>query len=373
MHSANCPAGGSGVRRAHCEQGLLSPDGYRESLGKGQIDRQYKIKDAVLNQLVSDKVLRREDRLDRFSYELSHDSLAKAVLQSRQQARKRNVGIGAAAMVLLLGWGVWSYRDAGSAQVEAQSNLEAYTSVVQEQLDSGLVKAPTMIEIASGTYKRGSENEIANDDEKPVREVTIQPFKMSEMEVTFEQYDQFAVDTGRDLPSDSGWGRGKQPIINVSWDDAVACAAWLTEKTQPANPYRLPSEAEWEYAARAGSTTEYPWGDAIGVGNANCDGCGSQWDNKQTAPADSFAFAANAFGLYNMHGNVWEWAQDCYHETYNGAPVDGSAWQESDCSLRVLRGGSWDAYPDDLRSALRNWLAPANRGYSLGFRLAQDN
>ena len=144
-------------------------------------------------------------------------------------------------------------------------------------------------------------------------------------------------------------------MINVSWDDTQQYVAWLSRMT--GQPYRLLTEAEWEYAARAGTTTAYYWGDEIGKGNANCDGCGSQWDFKQTAPIGSFA--PNAFGLYDMAGNVNQWVQDCYHDDYNGAPIDGSAWTSEDCSRRVVRGGSWYYSPLSLRSAIRNWLAVA--------------
>jgi formylglycine-generating enzyme required for sulfatase activity len=129
------------------------------------------------------------------------------------------------------------------------------------------------------------------------------------------------------------------------------------------------TEAEYEYAARAGSTAAYYWGDAIGKGNANCDGCGSQWDNIQTAPVGSFA--ANAFGLYDMAGNAWQWLQDCYHENYNGAPADGAAWTGDDCGRRVVRGGSWISVPPVLRSAGRFWNIANSRGNLLGFRVGR--
>jgi formylglycine-generating enzyme required for sulfatase activity len=130
------------------------------------------------------------------------------------------------------------------------------------------------------------------------------------------------------------------------------------------------TEAEWEYAARAGTTTTYFWGNDIGQGNANCFSCGSQWDNKQTAPVGSFK--PNAFGLYDMHGNVWEWCEDPWHDNYNGAPADRSAWlQGGDDSRRVLRGGSWLLNPRFLRAANRDWLTTGNRDGSLGFRLAR--
>jgi formylglycine-generating enzyme required for sulfatase activity len=156
-------------------------------------------------------------------------------------------------------------------------------------------------------------------------------------------------------------------VINVSWDDAQQYVKWLSERT--GRPYRLLSEAEWEYAARAGSTKAFSWGDNIGEGNANCDGCGSKWDNKQTAPVGSFK--ANAFGLHDMHGNVFEWVQDCWNANYDGAPTDGSARTDGTCTSRVLRGGSWSYAPRALRSAARE-RRPANAQSSArGFRVGR--
>ena len=169
-------------------------------------------------------------------------------------------------------------------------------------------------------------------------------------------------------PSDEGWGRGRRPVINVSWDDAQAYVAWLSKKT--GKSYRLLSGAEYEYAMRAGTQTVYPWGDTIGTNNANCHACGSQWDAKQTAPVGSFA--ANGFGLYDMVGNVREWTEDCYHDTYSGAPSDGSAWIEGgNCYHRVVRGGSFLLAPAFLRSASRYWFTSDYRLRYLGFRVAR--
>jgi len=209
----------------------------------------------------------------------------------------------------------------------------------------------------------------------PVHEVRLaRPFIIGTREVTFAEYDRFALATWRKLPADQGWGREERPVISVSWEDAVAYAQWLRNET--GKRYRLPSEAEWEYAARAGTDTLYWWGEDIkedGKVWANCAGCGSEWDYKQTAPAGSFP--ANAFGLQDTAGNVWEWVQDCWHDSYEGAPTDGSAWEEKgggDCGRRVVRGGSWGGAPEDVRSAYRYRLVADNRSLNLGFRLAQD-
>ena len=154
----------------------------------------------------------------------------------------------------------------------------------------------------------------------------------------------------------------------MSWQDTRSYVKWLSDKTE--KNYRLLSEAEWEYAARAGTTTRYWWGDDIGRNNANCRGCGSEWDNSQTAPVGKFP--ANAFGLHEVHGNVWEWVEDVLHEDYTGAPDDGSAWTEGgDQGRRVLRGGSWGYDPRFLRSAYRFRFDPDYRRYLIGFRVAR--
>ncbi|MFZ0256368.1 MAG: SUMF1/EgtB/PvdO family nonheme iron enzyme [Gammaproteobacteria bacterium] len=232
-------------------------------------------------------------------------------------------------------------------------------------------EAPEMVVIPAGAFRMGSpehENGRTND-EGPQHRVTIdRPFAMGKYEVTFDDYDRFARATGRERPDDRGWGRGHRPVINVSWEDATAYTEWLSQET--GKRYRLPTEAEWEYAARAGSETRYWWGNEIGQNRANCAGCGSEWDGKQTAPVGSFG--ANPFGLHDTAGNVWEWVQDCWHENYTGAPSDGSAWETGDCRYRVLRGGSWNREPGFVRSATRFWARPVNRSYNLGFRLAQD-
>ena len=211
-----------------------------------------------------------------------------------------------------------------------------------------------------------------DSDEKPPRWATIlKPFAVGKYEVTFAEWDACVADGGCNgyRPGDENWGRGNLPVINVSWDDAKAFVKWLRGKT--GKDYRLLSEAEWEYAARGGKgSLKYWWGNAIGSGNANCDGCGTRWDNKKTAPVGSFD--PNPFGLHDMHGNVWEWVEDCWHGSYSGAPGNGKAWTTGSCVDRVLRGGSWINDPRSLRSANRDGFRPGIRYNIVGFRVARS-
>ena len=208
-----------------------------------------------------------------------------------------------------------------------------------------------MVVIPAGRFRMGCvSGRDCHDAEEPVHEVELASFALGVYEVTFEEYERLARATGRKSPPDWGFGRGDRPVRGVPWEDAQAYAAWLSEET--GEDYRLPSESEWEYAARAGSTTRYSWGQDIGRNRANCDGCGSRWDGEATAPVGSFA--ANGWGLHDMHGNVKEWVEDCWHENYARAPRDGSAWTSGgNCGRHVLRGGSWFDTPAALRSASR--------------------
>ena len=232
---------------------------------------------------------------------------------------------------------------------------------------------PEMVVVRAGEYMMGSPEgeEGRSDDEGPRHRVWIgEAFAVGKYEVTFGEWDACVADGGCGgyVPDDAGWGRGDRPVVNVSWADAKAYVAWLSEKTGKA--YRLLSEAEWEYVARAGTETRYTWGDEVGDNRANCGGCGSRWDKEQTAPVGSFG--ANGYGLHDVHGNVWEWVEDCSHPNYHGAPADGSAWVTGvDCSKRVLRGGSWGNRPRILRSALRYRYSSGLRSYNLGFRIAR--
>ena len=228
---------------------------------------------------------------------------------------------------------------------------------------------PTMVLVFAGSFRMGclSEGADCRENESPVREVAIRPFALSKYEVRFEEYDRFVDATGHPpavIPE--GWPRGNQPAANVSWEDAAAFARWLSEET--GRTYRLPSEAEWEYAARAGSETAYSWGNSIGSGQATCNGCGSNWDNQRPAPAGSFD--PNPWGLHDLHGNLWEWVQDCQNDDHQGASGDGAARTDGDCQQRMLRGGGWSSSPDVIRAAVREWSAWTLRTSVVGFRVA---
>jgi formylglycine-generating enzyme required for sulfatase activity len=230
---------------------------------------------------------------------------------------------------------------------------------------------PEMVVVPAGEFMMGSppEEKGRYDDESPRRKVTIaRPFAMARYEATFDEWDAcFAARVCPHRPDDQGWGRGSQPVVNVSWDDVQHYVQWLSKQT--GKSYRLPTEAEWEYAARAGSDKAYSWGDEPGKGSANCDGCGSNWDNKQAAPVGSFD--PNEFGLHDLHGNVWEWVQDCVAPDYNQASADGAASFSGDCSRRVLRGGSWRYGPGYLRSANRGRDSVTHRVNNYGVRVVR--
>ena len=267
--------------------------------------------------------------------------------------------------------------------IERQRQMDEYEEAMQQ---AAFKPMGEMVSIPGGTFHMGDLSGKGYDDERPVHTVTVRPFKLGKYEVTFAQWDACMADGGCKTldeghrPDDEVWGRGYRPVINVSWDDAQLFIDWLNSKTD--GGYRLPTEAEWEYAARAGSEADYSWGNDIGVNQANCDGCGSQWDDKQTAPVGSFP--ANAWGLHDMHGNVSEWVQDCWHNNYEGAPDDGSAWTSScqdgndnedyndEDSERVVRGGAWPLHVGYLLSASRESSYRLFRYYSIGFRLAKD-
>jgi formylglycine-generating enzyme required for sulfatase activity len=274
---------------------------------------------------------------------------------------------------------------------------------------------PEMVVVPAGIFTMGSSDaDTARDlaavpdfaidfarrvlpDEHPEHIVSIgQPFAIGKYPVTRREFAIFVKETGYSIdgpctihlnhkflyPSDSDWQKpgftqtDEDPVVCVSWNDAQAYVTWLNKKISSGNAtylesYRLPTEAEWEYAVRGGTKTARWWGDDVGSNNAICDVCGSKWDNKQTAPVGSFR--PNPFGLFDMLGNVWQWTEDCWHPDYIDAPKDGSAWISGKwCEARMVRGADWSSDSWVLRSAERTRLYITKRGNFLGFRIVKN-
>ena len=294
------------------------------------------------------------------------------------------------AIAGLAGWGIVELASTAPAQNTAlppraaEAAPQAQAAEVQTASQSAAefkdcAECPVMVAVPAGSFTMGSaEAEQGREsDEGPQHQVTIpNALAVGKFEVTFAQWDACVADAGCDgyRPSDDGWGRGERPVIHVSWNDAQSYLTWLSRKA--GKQYRLLSEAEWEYAARAGTDTPYFWGQTASHDNANygndvcCSGFAQgkdQWEN--TAPAGSFP--PNVFGLHDMLGNVWEWTDDCQNGSYTGAPSDGGAWKTGNCDVRVLRGGSWFSDPSFLRSAIRDWDSIGDRNYDGGFRVAR--
>jgi formylglycine-generating enzyme required for sulfatase activity len=238
---------------------------------------------------------------------------------------------------------------------------------VRDRLSDGSA-GPSMLKIEGGDFTMGRRLALPDEDDGPAHHVHLESFLIGATEVTFEEYDRFARATGRRFPRDFGWGRGQRPVVDVSWEDARAYAQWLSRRT--GKRYRLPSESEWEYAAAGGQTTFFWWGIQPGHGRAVCFDCGTQWDNRSSAPVASFQ--PNPYGLYDTAGNVMEWVEDCYHPDYVGAPPNGNPRGREDCDLRVARGGAFNKPARSMHSTARHSLAPETRLNALGFRVARD-
>jgi formylglycine-generating enzyme required for sulfatase activity len=251
-----------------------------------------------------------------------------------------------------------------AAQEQALKPGDSFTECAQD--------CPQMVVVPAGSFTMGATANAA----QPQHTVTLaKPFAVSKYELTFADWDACVAGGGCNgyKADDEGWGRGRQPAININWDDARAYVTWLAQVT--GKTYRLLSEAEYEYAIRAGTETTYPWGSDImlnGQAMANCDGCGSKWDRQQTAPVGSFA--PNKFGLYDMVGNIFEWTEDCFHQNYDGAPTNGSAWLQAnggDCNNHPARGGSWYSDPHYLVPENRVEATATARNAGAGFRVAR--
>jgi formylglycine-generating enzyme required for sulfatase activity len=266
----------------------------------------------------------------------------------------------------------WEKRRAEAARREEEERLQA--EAVLQAASSGSVDlrdftvfrdaafAPELVVMPAEGFNMGSA------DQRPQHPVTIsRRFAIGRYPVIFDEYDRFCEASGRETPGDAGWGRGRRPVINVSWHDAEDYVAWLSQQT--GQDYRLPSEAEWEYACRAGTTSRYSFGNTIEPDTVNFS------DSRLNRTNEIDAYPANRWGLHDMHGNVWEWVEDDWHESYRGAPTDGSAWKETQAGQKlhfcVLRGGSWVNGPWFCGSAFRNRSDSGFRSSHIGFRVAR--
>lgn len=247
-----------------------------------------------------------------------------------------------------------------AAAHEALPTSQAAPAPASPQLTT--VSSPEMVPLAGGTFAMGSNQDAS---EMPVHRVTIKPFEISKFPITIGDWNQcVAAKVCEYIPT----GDDASPVTNLSWSDTRQFLTWLAQITQKS--FRLPSEAEWEFAARGGADTNYWWGDQLQAGMANCQGCGEPYDSLQ--PVKVGSFKPNPFGLYDMGGNVDQWVEDCWHSSYQGAPVDGSPWIEEGCLSHVIRSGSWKNDPSYVRSASRDRYDTSIRYPTHGFRIARS-
>jgi len=226
---------------------------------------------------------------------------------------------------------------------------------------------PAVVELPAGAFNMGSST--GDPSERPPHHVTIgQPFAIGKYEVTVDQWNACANGGGCDKISTDASAPGNAPVRDVSWDDARKYVAWLSKTS--GKSYRLPTEAEWEYAARGGTSTVYWWGDQPRKGTGNCKDCGDPWSD--AAPTTVGSFSPNPYGLYDMNGSVWEWVADCWHISYKNAPTDGRAWDEPACSVRVIRGGSWREGFSYMQSSTRFKYSASVRQSQNGFRVVRE-
>jgi formylglycine-generating enzyme required for sulfatase activity/serine/threonine protein phosphatase PrpC len=253
------------------------------------------------------------------------------------------------------------------AKAAAQPVVKIEKKEFSDPLKSG-GKGPMMVLLPATTFEMGSPSSSIQADERPQHTVTLKQFAISKYEITFSEYDQFANATGRKLPDNLYMDRDTSPVIFVSWDDAYNYAKWLTEQT--GHKYRLPSEAEWEYAASGGQQASFWWGFNEEPGKAHCLTCDSLFDPRK--PAKIGSFEPNQFGLYDTAGNVAEWVQDCWHENYKEAPDDGSVWEGGDCTQRTVRGGSFISPQQSIRITKRDKFR-SDSGYDhVGIRMVRE-
>jgi formylglycine-generating enzyme required for sulfatase activity len=228
-------------------------------------------------------------------------------------------------------------------------------------------REPEMVALPGGTFRMGSG---ADPSEQPVHPVTVKPFLLGRYPVTVREWRDCVAAHGCDAigPGITGPAADTAPMSNLSWTDAHRYTAWLSATT--GKEYRLPTEAEWEYAARAGAETPYWWGARMSANVADCKGCGGPYDPRR--PLEVTSLKPNPFGLFGMAGGVAQWVEDCWHRDYRGAPRDGSAWPMENCREHVLRGGSWRNDPTDVRVAARVFYDTTVRYPAHGMRVARS-
>jgi formylglycine-generating enzyme required for sulfatase activity len=288
-------------------------------------------------------------------------SEAKQYLGASKRARLiRNSGTAILALVILFMVPIW--QQGLSIEYAMLKWLSMFTSIHVE---------PEMVIVQDNLYRMGDWHGTGSRSERPAHDVQIRRFAIGRYEITFEEYDRFALATGKKIPHDQAWGRARRPVVDITWSDARDYAAWLSE--QSGKRYRLPSEAEWEYAARSGGKDE-TWS---GTSDEKQLAEYAVFDKLQTEPVGSRK--PNGLRLHDMSGNVSEWVEDCVHLDYKDSPTDGSAWLEEgsgNCDRRIIRGGSWfnALYKPSwaVRSTFRSGINAGDRASNVGFRLAQN-
>ncbi|NQV56483.1 MAG: SUMF1/EgtB/PvdO family nonheme iron enzyme [Rhodospirillales bacterium] len=378
---------GDGVNIASRLEGLADTGGITIS---GSVFEQVKNKvDFEFDNMGPQRVKNIEDPITVYRMRMTPDDRPHLAISPKIQTFIAGLIVGVLALIFVEATGVYAwltyYQDDSTiiaASAEPKVSLSAAeagrlrVSALPRNLSPGTTfqqcaDCPAMVIVPAGSFIMGSpdteKGRHPSEIEGPQHRVTVaKPFAVGQFEVTFRSWDACIAAGGcTQKPQDRGWGRGNRPVIYVSWFDIQKYVRWLSNLS--GQQYRLPSEAEWEYFARAGSKTRYWWGDNIGVDKAICLGCGQRFNGSITAPTGSLA--QNPFGLYDVHGNVYEWVQDCWNGTYAGAHSDGTAWVNGDCSLRVLRGGAWGKEAENLRSARRIKDPPSLRSGKRGFRV----
>jgi formylglycine-generating enzyme required for sulfatase activity len=295
---------------------------------------------------------------------------------SKNKVRLVKTLVATLAIVIAIGIAAWRNQEWLKERIYQVTDVTVWTATEEQALKLGdkfreCSGCPEMIVVPKGNFKMGSPT---NQGDRSGREYPLHPVSMStrfavgKFPIVFDEWKTCVEHGDCDAHIDSkDWGKGQQPVINVTWEDARRYVEWLARIT--GKPYRLLSEAEYEYAARAGTESPYPWGPNAGSQYANCGECGTQWAGVQPAPAGSFL--PNRFGLFDMVGNVAEMVEDCFHDNYENAPKDGSPWLSDRCVRHVTRGGDWLSRLDRIRSASRDWIGIDERKDTVGFRVAR--